>query len=68
VEPADEPIIATRILPGYGRLERDGENDVPFVFLTISTHAGPDVMYAVGLRQARAAAKEILDRTRDEPD
>jgi hypothetical protein len=25
-------------------------------------------VYAVGLRQARAAAKEILDRTRDEPD
>jgi hypothetical protein len=60
---ADEPIIATRIVPGFGRLERDGDKDVPFVFLTISTAAEPDAIYALGLRQARSMAKEILDRT-----
>jgi hypothetical protein len=48
--------------------ERDGDN-VPFVFLTISTLAEPDVIYAVGLRQARAGAQEILgpDERRAEP-
>jgi hypothetical protein len=67
MDPADEPIIATRIVPGFGRLERDGDNDVPFVFLTISTVDEPDAIYALRLRQARAMAKEILDRTREEP-
>jgi hypothetical protein len=67
MDAGSEPIVATRIAPDYGRLERDGDNDVPFVFLTTSTRAEPDVIYAVGLRQARSMAKEILDRTRDEP-
>lgn len=67
MDPADEPIIATRIVPGFGRLERGGDNDVPFVFLTISTGAEPDAIYALRLRHARAMAKEILDRTREEP-
>jgi hypothetical protein len=68
MEPGNEPIVATRIVPDYGRLEGDGGKDVPFVFLTISTRAEPDVIYAVALSEARAVAKEILDRTRDEPD
>jgi hypothetical protein len=66
MEPANEPIVATRIVPDFGRLERDEADDVPFVFLTISTVATPDVIYALGLREARAMANEILDRTRDE--
>jgi hypothetical protein len=53
-------------VPGFGRLERDGDADVPFVFLTIATVAERDVIYAFALRDARALAKEILDRTRDE--
>jgi hypothetical protein len=63
MEPASEPIVVTRIAPDFGRLERDGDDDVPFVFLTISTVAAPDVIYALGLREARAMANEILDRT-----
>jgi hypothetical protein len=66
VDRANEPRLATRIVPGFGRLERDGDADVPFVFLTIATVAERDVIYAFALRDARALAKEILDRTRDE--
>jgi hypothetical protein len=54
-------------VPDFGRLERDRDTDVPFVFLTVSTVDEPDVIYALGVREARAVAREILDRTLDEP-
>jgi hypothetical protein len=66
--PTTEPIVARRIAPDVGRVERDGDKEVPFVFLTVSTVAAPDVIYTLGLREARAMANEILDRTMDAPD
>jgi hypothetical protein len=44
-------------------LERDGDTDVPFGFLTVSTVDEPDVIYdALGCAR-RARSREILDRT-----
>jgi hypothetical protein len=62
MEPPTRPKTATQIQTGYGRIPIDDE-EIPAVFLRISTVSEPDVIYALETSAAREMAYEILDRT-----